>query len=97
MQRVKMERVDSPLNDGKKRAPASGPGSETEAAKIAQAVAEGYPDVDEVCSECKTVFKNYHHFIRCDRRPCPMADGKGTLFEQWAALEAASGTEGGSN
>jgi hypothetical protein len=54
----------------------------TEAEKIAQAVAEGYPDVDQTCSECQTIFKNYHHFIRCDRRPCPMSDGKGTILEQ---------------
>jgi hypothetical protein len=57
----------------------------TEEERIAQAVAEGYPDVDQVCSECKTVFKNYHHFIRCDRRPCPMSDGKGTILEQMIA------------
>ena len=54
----------------------------TDAEKITQAVTEGYPDVDEVCPECKVVFKNYHHFIRCDRRPCPMSDGKGTLLER---------------
>jgi len=59
----------------------------TEAEKIAQAVAEGYPDVDQVCPdpECKTVFKNYHHYIRCDRTPCPMSDGKGTLLDRLMA------------
>lgn len=62
----------------------------TEAEKIAQAVSEGYLDVDQTCPDpqCGIVFKNYHHFIRCDRRPCPMSDGKGTLFEQWAAMDA---------
>ena len=59
----------------------------TEQEKIAQAVAEGYPDKDETCPACGTVFKNYHHFIRCDRRPCPMSDGKGTIFERMAARE----------
>lgn len=54
----------------------------TEEQKIAQAIAEGYPDVDENCPKCGTVFKNYHHFVRCDRRPCPMSDGKGTLLER---------------
>ena len=64
----------------------------TEAQKIAQAVAEGYPDVDETCSACGTVFKNYHHFIRCERKPCPMSTGK-TLFEHWAELDAQKATE----
>lgn len=61
----------------------------TEQEKIEQAVAEGYPDVDEVCPNpsCGLVFKNYHHFIRCDRRPCPLSTGK-TLFEHWAEGEA---------
>lgn len=59
----------------------------TEAEKIAEAVAEGYPDVDETCpnANCGIVFKNYHHFVRCDRKPCPMSDGKGTLLERLAA------------
>ena len=61
----------------------------TETEKIAQAVAEGYPDIDQVCPECQTVFKNYHHFIRCDRRPCPMSDGKGTILEQLIAMNNA--------
>jgi hypothetical protein len=61
----------------------------SEGEKIAQAVAEGFPDVDERCSACGTVFKNYHHFIRCDRKDCPMSDGRGTLLEQMtAAMEA---------
>jgi hypothetical protein len=58
----------------------------SEQEKIAQAVAEGYPDVDEVCSECGTIFKNYHHFVQCDRRPCPLSTGK-TLFELWKELD----------
>ena len=57
----------------------------TEAEKIAQAAAEGFPDVDETCPACGSVFKNYHHFIRCDRKDCPMSDGKGTLLERMAA------------
>jgi hypothetical protein len=52
-------------------------------------VAEGYPDKDEICHKCKRVFKNYHHFLRCDNTECPMKDGKGTLFEQWAKMDAA--------
>jgi hypothetical protein len=56
----------------------------TEEERIAEAVADGYPDVDEVCSTCKRVLKNYHHFLRCDVGDCPMKDGKGTLLEQWA-------------
>lgn len=55
----------------------------TEAEKIAQAVAEGYPDKDEECPKCHTVFKNYHHYIQCHNKPCPMSDGLGTLFERW--------------
>lgn len=49
----------------------------------AQAVADGYPDVDEVCPAegCGTVFKNYHHFISCNRCQCPLSDGK-TLFDR---------------
>lgn len=58
----------------------------TEQEKIAQAVVEGYPDVDQTCSACQRIFKNYHHFIRCDNRPCPMSDGKGTLMEQLVEL-----------
>jgi hypothetical protein len=56
----------------------------SEAEKIAMAVAEGYPDVIEICpdTECARQFRNYHHFIRCDRRPCPMSDGKGTLLDR---------------
>jgi hypothetical protein len=65
----------------------------TEQEKIAQAVTEGYPDKDETCPECKLVFKNYHHFIRCDRRPCPMSCGK-TLFEMWAELDQAESPMG---
>lgn len=51
---------------------------------IAQAVTEGYPDVDEVCPliPCGRVFKNYHHFLRCDRYACPMADGGESLLDQ---------------
>ena len=60
----------------------------TEEEKIAQAIAEGYPDKTEICPECGTVFRNYHHFIRCERRPCPMSTGK-TLFEHWQELEDA--------
>jgi hypothetical protein len=59
----------------------------TEQEKIAQAVAEGYPDVDENCTACGVVLKNYHHFIACARRPCPMSDGK-TMFERWAEMDA---------
>lgn len=44
----------------------------TEEERIAQAVTEGYPDVDENCSECGSVFKNYHHFVRCFSQTCPM-------------------------
>lgn len=58
----------------------------TEAEKIAQAVADGYPDKDQTCTECKKVFKNYHHFIRCASPTCPMLDGKGTLLDQMAAM-----------
>jgi hypothetical protein len=55
----------------------------TEQEKIAQAVEEGYPDVDETCPKCGTVFKNYHHFILCPRgKECPMSNGKGTILEQ---------------
>lgn len=51
---------------------------------IAEAVAEGYPDVDQSCPdpECLRVFKNYHHYVRCDSETCPMKDGKGSLLEQ---------------
>lgn len=54
---------------------------------IAQAVKDGFPDVDEICprQECGRIFKNYHHFLRCELRPCPMSDGKGTLLERMAA------------
>jgi len=58
---------------------------EIEQRKIAEAVAEGYPDEDATCTKCGVVFKNYHHYIRCDERPCPMSCGK-TLFELWAEL-----------
>lgn len=66
------------------------PSDLTEREKIAQAVAEGCPDVDQVCPACDTVFKNYHHFIRCDRQPCPMSTGK-TLFEHWDEIAKARG------
>lgn len=56
----------------------------TEQEKIAEAVKEGYPDVDEQCPKCKTIFKNYHHFIRCNEPNCPMGDGKGTILDQIA-------------
>ena len=52
----------------------------TEVEKIAQAVSEGYPDVDQKCSECGTIFKNYHHFILCDSETCPMVKDKRTIF-----------------
>ena len=64
----------------------------TEADKIAQAVAEGYPDKDETCPECKTVFKNYHHFIRCNRATCPMSTGK-TLFQYWEEMDKVAANE----
>lgn len=57
----------------------------TEQQLITQAVADGYPDVDEACSLCARVFKNYHHMLRCDEAACPMKDGKGTFLERWAA------------
>jgi hypothetical protein len=62
----------------------------TEEERIAQAVSEGYPDIDQVCPAdgCGVVFKNYHHFIRCDRSPCPLSTGK-TLFEHRAEIENA--------
>ena len=61
----------------------------TETELIAQAVAEGYPDVDETCSKCQRVFKNYHHFLHCEEDACPMSCGK-TLFE---LMDEASGVE----
>lgn len=63
----------------------------TEEEKIAQAVSDGYPDVDEVCPGCSAVFKNYHHLIRCERQPCPMSDGK-NLLHQLFREEAPHGT-----
>jgi len=62
----------------------------TEAQKIAEAVADGYPDEDTTCSACGVVFKNFHHFIRCNRKPCPMSTGK-TLPEHWAEIEEQGG------
>jgi hypothetical protein len=60
----------------------------TEQEKIAQAVKDGYPDIDETCPKCKRVFKNYHHFVICYERPCPMSTGK-SLLDHWAeSLEA---------
>ena len=60
-------------------------GSMTEEEKVAQAVSEGYPDVDETCAECQRVFKNYHHFVRCDSASCPMkSPGGKSLLEMWA-------------
>jgi uncharacterized Zn finger protein len=59
----------------------------TEDEKIARAVSEGYPDVDVKCSECGTVFKNYHHFIRCESKTCPMSDDKGTLLDRLITKE----------
>lgn len=54
----------------------------TEEEKIAQAVSEGYPDVDETCPQCQTVFKNYHHFLRCDVAGCPMRGSGPSVLEQ---------------
>lgn len=61
----------------------------TEEEKIFQAVADGYPDKDEVCPDpkCGMVFKNYHHFIRCDRLPCAMSTGKSVLDSIAEALD----------
>lgn len=56
----------------------------TEQERIAEAIADGFPNVDETCPDthCARTFKNYHHFVRCDRSPCAMSDGKGSLLEQ---------------
>lgn len=62
----------------------------TEAELIAEAVAAGYPDVDETCKECGMVLKNYHHFINCNSATCPMADGNGTILQQWMKLKGIS-------
>lgn len=40
------------------------------------ALAEGF--VDETCSHCGTLFPAHVHFIRCERRPCPMISTKNT-------------------
>lgn len=53
-------------------------GEKTEQEKIAEAITDGFLDVDEACSKCATVFKNYHHFVRCDENVCPMRSSTNT-------------------
>ena len=36
----------------------------------AEALAQGYKD--ETCSRCGGFFPAHIHFVRCDKRPCPM-------------------------
>ena len=57
-----------------------------------EALAEGYKD--ETCPKCGTEFKAYHHFIRCDSKPCPMiSKDQRSFLEQFA--DAASGFKSG--
>lgn len=62
---------------------------ETEADLVARAVADGYPDVTENCPHCDAIFRNYHHWVRCDYGKCPMrSKDKRTLLD----LMEAAGT-----
>lgn len=50
----------------------------------AAAIAEGYKD--ETCAKCGLECLAFHHFIRCDQRPCPMLGGSPkSLLDMWAA------------
>jgi hypothetical protein len=49
----------------------------------AAAIAEGYKD--ETCAKCGLECLAFHHFIRCDERPCPMLGGNPkSLLDMWA-------------
>ncbi len=58
-----------------------------EPCRVAKAVEDGYPDVDQTCSKCQRVFKNYHHFVRCQMAGCPMTSGKSLLDMMRDSLE----------
>jgi uncharacterized OB-fold protein len=35
-----------------------------------------HAEADEICPKCGTVFKPYHHWVRCEAKPCPMVSTK---------------------